>query len=190
MKTGNCLRGIEGTLAGKMLVASPFVPDHSYFFQAVIYMLKNTETGSLGVIINHPMEELKEMFLLGSKIGVKPLSLGQAYIGGFIGRDIGCLLCLEQYNGIDSTQFIKIGGDQALKNIIQNHDAVKQTMLILGHCGWKSGQLEEEIKHGLWIVLPIDQTIIFKSDNKDKWIKCINSLKIDLACYVSNVGNG
>lgn len=190
MKTKNYPRDEDRTLTGKILVASPSMSSESYFFQSVIYMLKNTETGSIGVMVNCPIAELKETLLFDHKAGAKPLNLGQAYIGGPMARDVGCLLCLDQYNGVDSTQLIKIGGDQVLKRLIEDNKTAKQIMLILGHCAWKGGQLEEEIKTGSWMVFPMDHKIIFNNNNKEKWIKCLNSLKINLAYYVDSNGTG
>lgn len=180
----------ENSLTGQMLVASPSINSRSYFFKAVIYILKDSDVGSVGVIVNHPIEDIKDTFVVSRNHKLDVINLGKAYAGGPIGIDVACLLYLDQYNGIDSTKFVQIGGEDILKKIMEDNKNAKQKMLVLGHCAWGAGQLEEEIRNGSWMVMPVDKKIIFSNDSKDKWIKCINSLKINLACYVYGIGNG
>ncbi len=180
---------VDGGLTGKLLVASPAMDPGAYFFRSVIYVLESSDNGSVGIIINNPLDKLKEVLLVALEGISTPLKLSQAYVGGPIEVGRGHILYLDQYNGSDNTRCVRLGSDV---NILKGPARAgrNQGMLVLGHCGWDGGQLEEEIKHGYWIVLPPNKKIIFGNRDKDKWDKCISTLKIDLACYIDTVGNG
>lgn len=180
----------DGNLTGKLLIASPSLHPHSYFSKKVIYLLQHSDSGSIGVIVNNPLE-IKSVFITTEDNPPKSIDLGQAYSGGPISSQTGYILYLDESNGVDNTECIKLGiNHSALQSVTQVGSVEeKQSLLVLGHCLWDSGQLENEIKEGAWIVLPSDRRIIFRSNNEDKWANCINSLKINTACYVDNVGN-
>jgi putative transcriptional regulator len=180
---------VDGDLTGKLLVASPAMDSRAYFFRSVIYVLESSEHGSVGIVINNPLDKLKEALLVSLEGASAPLKLSQAYVGGPVEMERGHILYLDQYNGSDNTHCVKLGSDiKILKNVTRC--GRNQGMLVLGHCGWDGGQLEEEIKHGYWIVLPPNKKIIFGNKDQDKWDRCISTLKIDLTCYIDTVGNG
>ncbi len=49
---------------------------------------------------------------------------------------------------------------------------------IIGYAGWGAGQLEEEIRQGTWIELPLDHDILFNTSWQDMWTKSIGGLGI------------
>ncbi len=140
--------------AGMLLVASPQLTDDS-FRRSVVYLVEHSTDGSLGFIINRPLE-----LTLGELWAECPPTLSAALAaadGGPVERHKGLLL--HRHPGIaDAATMghgIFIGGD--LEQIIAHWSAGPDRhgpRLFLGHSGWVGGQLEREIAQGAWLLRP------------------------------------
>jgi putative transcriptional regulator len=73
-----------------------------------------------------------------------------------------------------------------LKNIAQSRDAHRH-MLVLGYAGWGAGQLDAEIKQGVWIPVDLDERIIFETPYQNRWTAALAALGIDPMRLVSTV---
>ena len=62
-------------------------------------------------------------------------------------------------------------------------------MITMGCAGWGAGQLETELESGSWIIAPATSTILFDTDNEDKWAVAAASLGVDLNRLSSTVGH-
>jgi putative transcriptional regulator len=62
---------------------------------------------------------------------------------------------------------------EQLKSIVASADG--SVRVFLGHAGWKSGQLEEELAAGVWHLLTIQPDLFF-SDGPQMWIEAIREV--------------
>ena len=140
--------------AGMLLVATPQLTDEN-FRRSVIYLVEHSADGSLGFIINRPLE-----LTLGDLWGDCPSGLSEAKAaadGGPVERHKGLLL--HRYPGIADTAAmghgIFIGGDlpQIAAHWAGGPDHIGPR-LFLGHSGWTGGQLGREIANGAWVLRP------------------------------------
>ena len=53
-------------------------------------------------------------------------------------------------------------------------------MILIGHSGWGSGQLEGEMEGEGWILSEINTDLIFGTSDANKWLKAINNSFIGL----------
>ncbi|MGE0172259.1 MAG: YqgE/AlgH family protein [Oligoflexales bacterium] len=50
---------------------------------------------------------------------------------------------------------------------------------IVGHAGWGARQLEDEIRQGAWLEVPLDLDLIFNTPWQNLWDKCLSSVGVD-----------
>jgi putative transcriptional regulator len=140
--------------SGVLLVATPQLTDPN-FVRSVIYLLDHGDGGSLGFIINRPLEvPLSDLWTEA------PAGLSDAHIaaeGGPVDKHKGLLLhCEPTLLGAQPMgEGVAIGGDlSALAERWAMGSDLSGPRLFLGHSGWTPGQLQNEIDDGAWMVRP------------------------------------
>jgi putative transcriptional regulator len=138
--------------AGTFLVASPSLGDAN-FMRAVVYVLEHSDAGTMGLIVNRPLD----MPLSAIWDGV-PAGLAGAVVaaeGGPVERERGLLLHgLPDLPGCQRIgDGLAIGGEIAALAVRFAAGADRcGPRLYLGHSGWSPGQLEHELEQGAWLV--------------------------------------
>jgi putative transcriptional regulator len=140
--------------AGTFLVASTTLVDPS-FMRAVVYLLEHGDSGTMGLIVNRPLDMPLSSIWEGVPAGLSEATV--AAEGGPVERDRGLLLHgLADLPGCQRiADGVAIGGDVAALGA-QFSDGADRSgpRLFLGHSGWGPGQLEAEIEQGSWLVRP------------------------------------
>ncbi len=181
-----------GTLAGKLLVAAPSMPE-GYFAHSVVYMLQHDETGAMGVVVNIPMGVLPFASIfegLGIEPGIdgdladKPV---RVYSGGPVDAAQGFILHPDEYlDGNDRDDTLIGAGGLALSMSIELVRSIaagegpERSLLLFGYAGWGPGQLEQELKRDDWVAVTSDENLVFDSDDGTKWRRAMDRLEIDL----------
>ena len=158
------------------------------FANTVIIMLKNDESGSLGLVINKPLGFIP----LGSLINkVEDQSSKQnelynvkvpIYWGGPVEKNIILVLHSKEYQVENTKKYKDISVSSGYKILLEIADekGPKKSLILIGHSGWGSGQLEGEMVGEGWILSEIITDLIFGTDNANKWLKAINNSFIGL----------
>ncbi len=137
-----------------LLVANLQLTDEN-FSRSIVYLVEHSNEGSLGFIINRPLE-----LTLGELWNDCPSGLADAKAaadGGPVERHKGLLL--HRHPGIAETapmgHGIFIGGNlpQIASRWASGPDRIGPR-LFLGHSGWTAGQLDREITAGAWLIRP------------------------------------
>ena len=87
-------------LTGKILIASPFAMQGNVFHKSLIYVIKHTDEGSVGLIFNHPINNASANSLfkkMDSKISTDDLRL-DIHLGGPVEVERGFFLHTGEYN--------------------------------------------------------------------------------------------
>jgi len=188
-------------LDGQMLIAMPAMSDER-FARSVIYVCAHSSEGAMGIVVNHPAQNIKFPDLLvqlevipaaeriqlpTSAEAVKVLKGGPVETGrGFVLHSADFFIensTLPIDEGICLTATLDI-----LKAIARGtgpHDAV----LALGYAGWAPGQLEQEIQQNGWLHCSADQELIFGKDIEHKYERALRKLGIDLAMLSNEAGH-
>jgi putative transcriptional regulator len=159
-------------LRGQLLVASPDIMDPR-FMRSVVYMVKHSETGAVGLIINkvYGAGPLRE-FLKG--LNIDPGNVEgtiNLHYGGPVSPGAGFVLHTPDYNGPNTRAVNK---DMALSTELDIMRAIaegrgqRNSLIAMGYSGWASGQLEGEIERGDWLSAPAGEALIFDDDQKTK----------------------
>jgi len=159
---------------GMLLIASPVLAD-PHFMRTVVYLLDHNDEGTLGLIVNRPLEiPLKEIW------DHCPDEIDDLQIcaeGGPVERERGLLLHgradVSGCNRISEGVFI--GGDPYdLYQKTKDADRLHGPRLFLGHAGWGGGQLQDEIETGSWRLRPGHPDLLLNAEPpEDLWQELI-----------------
>ena len=184
----NYLKGkFYSSVKNNFLVATGKMRDPR-FANTVIVMLKNDESGSFGLVINKPLGFIP----LGSLINkVEDQSSKQnelynvkvpIYWGGPVEENIILVLHSKEYQVENTKKYKDISVSSGYKILLEIADekGPKKSLILIGHSGWGSGQLEGEIEGEGWILSEINTDLIFGTEDTNKWLKAINNSFIGL----------
>lgn len=132
------------TLTGKLLIASPSMPD--YFHRTVILMVEHSDEGAFGLVLNRPSEttvgeaspELAE--LIGDEHVL--------HVGGPV-QPNAVTAVGEHPDPADATKLIV--GTVGMVDLDEPPD-LSRVRVFAGYAGWGPGQLDGELEQDAWIV--------------------------------------
>src|SRR5712672_1179220 len=172
----------RGYLDGQMLIAMPAMTDEP-FARSLIYVCAHSSEGAMGIIVNHPAENIKFPDLL-VQLDVIPAADVKVLKGGPVETGRGFVLHSADFfienstlpidNGICLTATLDI-----LKAIAQG-EGPRSAVLALGYAGWAPGQLENEITENGWLNCDADSELIFGTDVERKYEKAMRKLGVEL----------
>ncbi len=163
----------SGELKGQFLVATSELQDPR-FVRTVVYMIHHDAGGAMGVVVNRPLRMIPLATLM------KDLGLdGQGatgdlrvYYGGPVDPTSGFVLHTTDYTSKGS-QVVKddiaVTTQPEVLHAIATGKGPRKSLFALGYAGWAPGQLEAEIKAGVWVVVPADERLLFDENSDTKW---------------------
>lgn len=149
---------------GCLLLANPlmFTTAQTYFNKSVILVFSHGIDGSAGIILNKPTQHVMKQFKDASTLS-DAYDDCTLYLGGDVGPQV--LNILHNIDGLeDSDEIVPgvyLGGVHGLADALQCGKAnTSDVKLLTRYAGWGPGQLEEEVKAGVWIVAAASRDII------------------------------
>lgn len=183
----------DGYLTGQLLIATPALSD-GCFDRSVIYMCEHNENGAMGVIVNHPIAnirlgEILQALSLPAQGGIGDLPV---YFGGPVESHRGFVLhsadkLLE--DSVIGADGITLTANIGMLKGIAEGEGPRKSFLVLGYAGWSPGQLEAEIESGSWITAPATSALVFDAENDTKWTGAAATLGVNVANLHSVVGH-
>jgi putative transcriptional regulator len=159
---------------GRILISEPLLND-SYFKRSVVYLTEYSENGSVGFVLNKPID-----MSLNEVVKDFPEFNTSIFIGGPVGKDtvhyihtLGDLVP----NSVHVKGNIYWGGDfDKIKELIsEGMIQPSQIRFFLGYSGWSPNQLDEEIKNNAWLVSEIEASKVMVPD-RNMWKKILQNL--------------
>jgi putative transcriptional regulator len=168
-----------GTLAsaqeignGSLLIASPELADPN-FAHSVVLLLRHDDNGAIGVVINRvtSLPPAKVFPELAETLGKYD---GKLYRGGplapsrllFLVRG----LAAATVNGPEVADKVFLAADpDSLPEIMRLATGPDEFRMFAGHAEWMAGQLESEVKHGAWHVVPATADLVFSAKPTKLW---------------------
>ncbi len=183
----------DQTLSNQFLIAMPGLDDPN-FSRTVTYLCDHSEQGSMGIVVNRPMElSLADMLAQLDIQITEPDSSGQRiYLGGPVQTDRGFVLHTGDEEW-DST--LRVSPDLSLTTSKDILEAIAQgrgpthTLVALGYAGWAAGQLENEISANSWLSGPADDSILFTLPADERWKAAARVLGVDLDLLSGEAGH-
>lgn len=173
---------------GKLLLSEPFSQDPN-FKRTVVLLASHNEEGSVGFVLNRPMELRLEQIIdefaeAENSTGSIDLSI---WDGGPVQRDS---LFYIHTLGDAIPDSIPIANDlywsgnfETVKALIKGHKVTENEIrLFIGYSGWSAQQLENEIHNNSWLVAPATLEVVMNAgkDTDDKlWQQVVKSMGKD-----------
>ena len=165
-------------LSGNILLSHPNLKDPNFYKSVVFLSAHSEESGSIGVILNRPMnrtlEELDDQFK-GNPYGSIPV-----YEGGPVEKDKIIVAAWEWMK--ESSSFkLYFGIDlEKVDNLAKESEDVK-IACFLGHSGWSPGQLEDELDETAWLVSSLDHELFLEMGSRQEaWKKIVGGMSVEL----------
>lgn len=160
--------------AGKLLISAPFLDD--VFRRVVILLTEHNDDGSVGFILNRPVEiklhEIIEDF---------PPFPAKVFVGGPVQQNSINFFHKANYlidGGTEISDGVFWGGNFELMKILIKNDKLDPDdfKFFLGYSGWSTGQLAQELKSNSWYLGNSTIENIFDEDSSRLWSKVLKSM--------------
>lgn len=160
---------------GRLLISEPFMSDN-YFRRAVVVLCELNEKGSVGFILNKPVE----MFV-HEVIPDFPLTEHRIHFGGPVQRDqlfYVHTLGEKIANSIPISHGLWWLGDfDQVRSMVEKKEIGKNEIrFFIGYSGWEAGQLQSEMEQKTWFVSKINRDLVFDTDSKNLWKNAVKTL--------------
>jgi putative transcriptional regulator len=184
---------IISSLSNNLLLAMPSLKD-SPFRHAVIYLCEHHEQGSVGLIINRPMQI--PMRIIFEQLQIEPLRVEQNKLpllyGGPVQPERGFVIH-KQVGGWRSSLLLQDEVTVTTSNDIIRAIALdtgpKDVLVALGYTGWTETQLEKEVMDNVWLVCPYKSEILYEIPFEDRWRYAGTTLGVDMNQLSSDAGH-
>jgi putative transcriptional regulator len=159
---------------GKFLVASRRLGDPN-FAETVVLLIEYGQNGTMGVVINRPIEARLSTLLPDVK-GLQQRT-DSVYLGGPVGQNQMLILARSRSQPEGALRVFEdvytISGRTGLQKILDESGPDAKFRAYLGYAGWARGQLEMEIAQGGWHVLQADAATVFDKAATEMWPELI-----------------
>jgi len=161
---------------GRILISEPFLSDN-YFRRSIVYLTEHNDDGSLGFVLNKPLD-LK----VGEIVNEFPDAEFSVSVGGPVSTNtVHYIHTLgERVPGsVPVTDGIYWGGDfDALKKLIAlGQVQPRELRFFLGYAGWSARQLEGEMQENAWLVGKIPPQVVMQAVETEFWSSLLNRYK-------------
>ncbi|WP_328823252.1 YqgE/AlgH family protein [Metallococcus carri] len=174
------------TLTGRLLVAVPrdvSEPEMSDLFDRSVVLLLNHDTdGAHGIVLNRPLPAAVDAVLPGWEDHVVPP--GTLFQGGPVALDSA--LGLVSIPGTDES----VGLKRLFRGVgLVDLDAppvvvmpeVSALRIFAGYAGWEGGQLEGELRSGMWFVVDAEAGDAFTDDPDTLWAQVLRRQRNEMS---------
>lgn len=156
------------------LVASPHLRG-SLFEGSVILLLEHDTKGAMGLIINFPTDQSVSTLLPDL-----PAQEQTASFGGPVDPSLGW--CLYQYPLNLPGELQLVPGLNVSSSLEVLNDVIASGQpyrLLLGYCGWSSGQLSDEAREGTWVWVEQDTPdLVWSVPHEQVWQEALKRLGV------------
>lgn len=160
---------------GRFLLAEPFLQDPN-FVRTVVLLTEHNQEGSIGFVLNRPIEyKLNEILPDFPEFDVP------VYLGGPVQQD--SLHFIHRVPGLgeaesEISEGVFWGGNfEVLKALVSQGEVDPDDIrFFVGYSGWAPQQLEGELEANSWIVSPAKAKFAFSEDHETLWKEVMSSL--------------
>lgn len=151
-------------LAGSLLLAHPAMRDPN-FRRTVVLMSVHGNDGAMGVVINRPLG--RRLGDLNADFAASPLADVSLYQGGPVQTD-QLILAAWQPELTEGGFKLYFGIDIDRARALHGKEGVR-LRAFLGYSGWTKGQLENELGHNSWVIVPVSADVLDQQDGQGLW---------------------
>ena len=184
---------IDSSLANHLLIAMPSLND-STFKKSVIYICEHHVQGTVGLIINQPMQF--PLGLVFDQLQIQPSKKEQNYLpllfGGPIQPERGFVIHRpfgEWRSSLSLKDDVTVTTSNDIIRAIAADHGPKDVLVTLGYVGWESNQLEREMVENLWLVCPSTPELLYDVPFEKRWEYAALSIGVKLDQLITGGGH-
>jgi putative transcriptional regulator len=178
------------SLAPALLLSMPQLADPN-FNRTVVLLCRHNEEGAFGLVVNRPvMTSGPVMVQVRSDATTERETLDtseelQVWVGGPVEPQRSWILVghdedtAEQERGVSIVDGLYLSTSPELLRRVLGPNPPARTRLIVGYSGWKSGQLEAELRASAWLTSEVDRELIFDTPPDRMWETALRRLGAD-----------
>jgi len=153
---------------GRILISEPFLSDN-YFRRSIVYLTEHNEEGSLGFVLNKPLE-----LGVSEIISDFPESNFSVSVGGPVSTNtVHYIHTMGERipESVPVDNGIYWGGNfEYLKSLIaEGNIQPHELRFFLGYAGWSANQLNNELKENAWLVGKISPRMVMQAVKSEFW---------------------
>jgi len=159
---------------GRVLIAEPFLPG-SYFNRAIIFLVDHNKDGTVGFILNKPVD-----FPIPDFAKEFPYYENQLFLGGPV--NIESVYYIHKYGdliqgSVHIVDDLFWGGNFEQLRELLNAGTIEQDKVrfFLGYSGWDKNQLKEELDEDSWLVADMPSRFVL-DDTTELWKDMVKKL--------------
>jgi putative transcriptional regulator len=168
---------VQRSLAPGLLLAAPRLGDPN-FERTVVLLARHDDSGALGWVINGRAAGAVGELLQSSRLIPEGVEVPRtaaftraARVGGPVSPESGWVLYLRGDaplpGEVDVGESLAVTGDlDALRRVIR--EGRDDFRLFVGYAGWSPGQLEGEVRAGVWLPADVDASLVL-TEADDLW---------------------
>ncbi|MFI4962850.1 MAG: YqgE/AlgH family protein [Legionellales bacterium] len=184
---------IINSFANHLLIAMPSLNDPN-FQRTVIYVCEHHELGSVGLIINRPMQF--PLSIVFEQLEIEPIQLEKNHLplmfGGPVQPERGFVIH-KQVGGWRSSLILQdevtVTTSNDIIRAIAQDTGPKDVLVTLGYAAWTGNQLEKEVMENVWLVCPYKSEILYEVPFQDRWEYAGLTLGVKMSQLSSSAGH-
>ncbi|KTD24550.1 MULTISPECIES: YqgE/AlgH family protein [Legionella] len=164
---------MHSSLANHLLIAMPSLTDPN-FERSVIYICEHHVQGTVGLMINRPMQ-----FPLGvvfDQMQIEPTSTERYQMpllfGGPVQPERGFVIHRPVGGWRSSLSLrdeVTVTTSNDIIRAIAADTGPKDVLVTLGYTGWGESQLEQEVLANVWLICPFSSEILYEVPFSKRW---------------------
>jgi putative transcriptional regulator len=178
------------SLAPALLLSMPQLADPN-FNRTVVLLCRHNEEGAFGLVVNRPVMTSGPVIVqVRSDATTERETLDtseelQVWVGGPVEPQRSWILVghdedtAEQERGVSIVDGLYLSTSPELLRRVLGPNPPARTRLIVGYSGWKSGQLEAELRASAWLTSEVDRELIFDTPPDRMWETGLRRLGAD-----------
>lgn len=181
------------SLANHFLIAMPSFKAPE-FEHSVIYLCEHHVQGTVGLIINRPMEyPLKLVFDQLNIVPEQDLQNKHPLLfGGPIQQERGFVIHRQPgkwHSSLHLRDEVTVTTSNDIIRAIAVNKGPKDALVALGYAGWTEKQFEKELKDNLWLVCPFRSELLYEVPFVERWTYAGQILGINMNELSTYTGN-
>lgn len=181
------------SMANNLLIATPALTE-TPFKQAVVYICEHHVHGTLGLMINRPMQY--KMQLVFEQLDIVPsreeYNKKPLLFGGPLQPERGFVIHkpFRQYqSSLILRDDVTITTSNDIIRALAINNEPKDSIVTLGYMGWGENQLEDEIMNDTWLICPYSQELLYDVPFDERWEYAGLSIGVNMNQLISGAGH-
>ena len=180
----------SSSLAPALLLSMPQLADPN-FNRTVVLLCRHNEEGAFGLVVNRPVVTSGPVMVqvrtdaTTERQTLETSEELQVWVGGPVEPQRSWILvgndedAADQERGVSIVEGLYLSTSPELLRRVLGPTPPARTRLIVGYSGWKSGQLEAELRASAWLTSEVDRELIFATPPDRMWEAALRRLGAD-----------